>query len=338
MGSPLDNWGRRGFIEALALTGTASLFGFGLESVSAEPPPETTRIRLVRSPAICIAPLYLAGELLRLEGFINVEYVEVPGALFTQEVAAGSVDVAANFSGPLVVSVDARAPVVILGGIHVGCFELIGSERVRTISDLKGKTVAIPGHGQPQHVFLASMLAHVGIDPRAGVTWVTHPFDESARLLAEGKIDAFLGFPPEPQELRARKIGRLVVDSAVDRPWSQYFCCMAFANRDFARRYPIATKRALRAILKSADLCATDPATAAQTLVTKGFTRQYDVALSLMKGLGYNRWRSFNHEDTVRFYALRLHEAGMIKSTPQTVIAQGTDWRFLNDLKKELKG
>jgi NitT/TauT family transport system substrate-binding protein len=40
----------------------------------------------------------------------------------------------------------------------------------------------------------------------------------------------------------------------------------------------------------------------------------------------------------VRFYALRLHEAGMIKAIPQKLIAQGTDWRFLNELRKELKG
>jgi NitT/TauT family transport system substrate-binding protein len=40
----------------------------------------------------------------------------------------------------------------------------------------------------------------------------------------------------------------------------------------------------------------------------------------------------------MRYFALRLHEAGMIKSSPQKIIAQGTDWRFLNELKKELKG
>jgi NitT/TauT family transport system substrate-binding protein len=28
----------------------------------------------------------------------------------------------------------------------------------------------------------------------------------------------------------------------------------------------------------------------------------------------------------------------MIKSSPQKLIAQGTDWRFLNALKKEMKG
>ena len=39
----------------------------------------------------------------------------------------------------------------------------------------------------------------------------------------------------------------------------------------------------------------------------------------------------------MRFYALRLHEVGMIKSSPNTIIAEGTDWRFLNELKRELK-
>ena len=333
-----EGWSRREFVGGMTLAGTAGLLGIRPELVAAEPPPETTRIRLVRSPAICISPLYLAEELLRLEGFTEIEYVLMTGNLFTQAVAAGQVDVAMNFIGPLVISVDERAPVLILSGVHAGCFELFGSERVRAIRDLKGKTVAIPGKGDPQHVFLASMMSYVGIDPRADVTWVTRPFAESTRLLAEGKIDGFLGIPPEPQELRARKIGRLIVDSAVDRPWSQYFCCMAYTNRDFARRYPIATKRALRAVLKAADLCAADPAAAAQTLVTKGYTREYDYAFPLIKSLPYDSWRVHNPEDSLRFYALRLHEAGMIQSSPQKIIAQGTDWRFLNELTKELKG
>jgi NitT/TauT family transport system substrate-binding protein len=50
------------------------------------------------------------------------------------------------------------------------------------------------------------------------------------------------------------------------------------------------------------------------------------------------RWHDYDPEDTVRFYALRLHEVGMITSVPQKIIAEGTDWRFLNELKKELKG
>jgi len=40
----------------------------------------------------------------------------------------------------------------------------------------------------------------------------------------------------------------------------------------------------------------------------------------------------------VRFYALRLHEVGMVKSSPQKLIAEGTDWRFLTEIKEELQG
>jgi len=155
------------------------------------------------------------------------------------------------------------------------------------------------------------------------------------RLLADGKVDAFLGFPPDPQELRAKKIGHVVIDSGSDRPWSQYFCCMVTANRDFVRKHPVATKRALRGILKAANLCALEPQRAARRIADRGYN--YDYALATLKDIPYDKWREYDAEDTVRFYSLRLHEIGMIKSGPQKILAQGTDWRFLNELKKELK-
>ena len=49
------------------------------------------------------------------------------------------------------------------------------------------------------------------------------------------------------------------------------------------------------------------------------------------------KWREYDAEDAIRFYALRLHEFGFIKSSPQKILAEGTDWRFLNELKRELK-
>jgi NitT/TauT family transport system substrate-binding protein len=157
-------------------------------------------------------------------------------------------------------------------------------------------------------------------------------------VLAKGKADALVGLPPVPQELRRRGIGRVIVNSSVDRPWSQSFCCVAASNRDFVSKHPVATKRALRALLKATDVCATAPEQTAQRLVDRGFTRDYELALRSIREVPYNRWRSHSVEDTVRFYALRLHAAGMVKSSPQKLIAQGTDWRFLNELKRELKG
>jgi NitT/TauT family transport system substrate-binding protein len=181
------------------------------------------------------------------------------------------------------------------------------------------------------------MATYVGLDPVKDINWVTNPSVKPMQLFVEGEIDAFLGFPPEPQELRARKIGRVIVNSAMDRPWSQYFCCMLAGNTDFINRHPMATKRVLRAILKATDLCVTEPIWVAQRMVDEGFTARLDYALQTLNEVPYAKWREYDPEDTIRFYALRLHEAGMIKSTPQQIIAEGTDWRFLNELKRELK-
>jgi NitT/TauT family transport system substrate-binding protein len=93
----------------------------------------------------------------------------------------------------------------------------------------------------------------------------------------------------------------------------------------------------MRAILKSAEICAVAPEKVAKSIIAKGIGKNYAYALEAIKSLPYGRWREYDAEDTVRFWALRLHEAGMIKSSPQKIIAQGTDWRFWNELKKELK-
>jgi NitT/TauT family transport system substrate-binding protein len=156
-------------------------------------------------------------------------------------------------------------------------------------------------------------------------------------LFTQGNVEAFMGFPPEPQDLRARQFGHVLVNSNVDRPWSQYFCCMVAAHRPFVQQHPVATKRALGAILQGTDVCAVEPARASQQLVDRGRTPRGDFMRQVLQDISY-RWRDYEPEDTVRFYALRLHKVGMIKSVPQKIIAQGTDWRFLNEVKRELKG
>jgi len=330
-----QSWSRREFVAGLSAVGTAGVLG--VRPAAAEPAPETTRLRLSQIAGICVAPQYVAQELLRIEGFTNVQYVNIPETNPYPAFVSGEVDISMAFVAPFLVQLDAGLPIVLLAGIHVGCFELFGTRGIRAIRDLKGKTVAVPSLNSAHHIFLSSMAAYVGLDPRKDIKWFTHDPAESARVLADGKVDALIGFPPVPQELRAKGIGRVIVNSTVDRPWANYFCCVLAANKVFVDRYPIATKRAVRAILKATDLCAVDPERAARAIVDRGFTREYDYALKTMKEIRYNRWREYDPEDTVRFYSLRLREVGLVKSSPQRLIAQGTDWRFLNELKKELK-
>jgi NitT/TauT family transport system substrate-binding protein len=122
----------------------------------------------------------------------------------------------------------------------------------------------------------------------------------------------------------------------VDRPWSQYFSCMVVANREFVARHPIATTRALRAILNGIDLTAHDPQGAVHFLVDQGYTTQYDYTLQAVTTIHAGGWRAdYDAEDTLRYYALRLYEAGMIRSSPDAIIARGTDWRFLSEVRRD---
>jgi NitT/TauT family transport system substrate-binding protein len=335
MRASFEGASRRDFLRRASLAGTLALLGLAPPAADAEPPPETTAIRLLESPILCIVPQYVAVELLRSEGFTDVQYVTTPR--WNDALAAGEVDVSMLFAPPQIVRMDAGVPIVVLAGAHVGCVELFGRGDVRSTRDLRGKRVAVSELHSDQHVFTSMFVAHVGLDPRKDIDWAVHPFEDHARLFADGKVDALMTGPPFSLELRAKKIGRVLVNTATDKPWSQYFCCMVVAAKDFVRKHPIATKRVVRALLKGVDQCAREPERTARLLVNRGLA-PYESALQMMKEIPYGRWRQYDAEDTMRFFALRLHEAGIVKSSPQKIIAQGTDWRFLRELRRELKG
>jgi NitT/TauT family transport system substrate-binding protein len=307
---------RRRFLTVFPLAGAAGLLPDS-RSLAVEEPPEATTIRINKSPSICVTPQHITRELLHAEGFTDVQYVQSQHNSFQLALANGSFDFGLDFAPKNVVAIDKGAAITILAGVHVGCFELFAAEGIRGVADLRSKSIGVAALGSPQHMFLTPIAAHVGIDPSKDVNWVVNPSVEPMQLFIDGKIDAFLGLPPEPQELRAKKIGHVIVNSAVDRPWSQYFCCMLAGNREFVSRYPIATKRVARAILKAADLCASDPARAARQLVDEGFTQRHDYALQTLSELPYDKWREYDAEDTVRFCALRLREAASSNRAPR---------------------
>jgi NitT/TauT family transport system substrate-binding protein len=330
---------RRKFLRDAALAGAAGALGLVSEAIAAEPPPETNRIRLAHTPTgTCWAPQYMAEEMLRAEGFSDVRYVKVTGSeQVYPALAAGELDVSMSFSAPFIIQADSGGQVLMLAGIHPGCVELYSSERIRSVRDLKGRAVSVVALNSAPHAFIASMVTYVGLDARRDIKWVVQPADEAMRHFAEGKVDALIVAPPRSYEMRTKKFGHVVVNMTTDRPWSQYFCCVLTGNREFVRKNPVATKRALRAILKGANLCVNSPEPSARALADRGFAPSYEAALQTVREVPYARWRELDTEDTVRFYALRLHEAGMIKSSPKKILAQATDFRFLNELKKELK-
>ena len=325
---------RRRFLTTLSLTGGAGLLGVP-RSFAAEPPPETTTIRLSKFLAICFAPQYVCEELLRDEGFTDVRYLNISmqEQIDGSTLGRGRVDFASNLALGHILAIDAGTPITIVSPVHGGCYELFAHGNIRSNGDLRGKSVG----GVAVKGLISLLTAWVGIDPEKDLTVVEDPAAKPLEQFVQGKLDAYLGFPPEPQELRARNAGHVILRTAEDRPWSQYYCCMLAGNREFVRKHPVATKRVIRALLKAADLCASQPERSARLLVEGGFVPRYDYALETLREVPYGLWREYDAEDTVRFYALRAYELGFVKSNSQKIIAEGTDFRIFNELKRELK-
>jgi NitT/TauT family transport system substrate-binding protein len=332
---------RRDFLTSASVAAAAGILG-ARGSLADEASPEITTIRLGYWPGYaCITPQTITEEMLLAEGFTDVRFLP-PSHI--NSVARDEIDFDLETAAWLVSQVAAGEPISVLAGVHVGCFELVAHAPIGTISDLAGKKVGIDYLGGSSHLYLTIMLAQVGLDPERDIEWVANPIEwvenpDTVLLdrFARGEVDAVLAFPPQQQKLRARKVGRVILSTVMDAPWSYYFCCMAFGRRQFVHDYPIATKRYLRAILKATDICATQPAQAARRLMDAGFTEKYEYALQTLTELSYDKWREFDPEDSLRFFALRLHEVGLVESTPNGIIADGTDWRFLNELKRELR-
>jgi NitT/TauT family transport system substrate-binding protein len=331
-------------LAAAGLAGAAALTG-ARRSLAEEAPPETTSVRLVKYSSTCLAPLYILDDLLREEGFTDIRYVASPEGTFSELAMRGEADFGQDFCESII-QIDAGAPMVILAGVHPGCLELFAQNSVRSIVDLKvdsksgrGWKVGVSGTeapGQADRVMLSILFASVGLDPAKDINWVIVAPPDQKELFAAGEIDALLTAPPWAQELHARKLGHVILNSGLDRPWSQYFCCMFMGASDFVRRNPIATKRVVRAVLRATDICAAKPDWVAQRLVDRGFTPRYDYVRQSLDDVSYRNWQEYDPEDSVRFWALRLREVGMIRSSPDKIIATGTDWRFIKEVRKEL--
>ena len=330
---------RRHLLSCMSLATVAGLTGFSRSVASAELSPETASVRFVDFPGgACIAPQYVAEELLRGEGFTGYRHVTVDSrGTATAMISDDLADFGLDFVSAVVAGIDSGVQVKALSGVHVGCWELVAREGINSVLDLKGKRVGVGTTlGSDPHLYVSAMATFVGLDPKRDIEWVMSDV-LPIELFAEGNIDALLAVALEVQVLRARKLGHVVVSGIHDRPWSEYFCCLLVARSDYVERHPVATKRVVRAILKGADLCSSDPDTVARQMIEAGHADNYDYAARMIAEIPYAAWRDLDPEDSIRFFALRLHEAGIVTTNPREIVSRCADWRFLDELKRELK-
>jgi NitT/TauT family transport system substrate-binding protein len=131
---------RRHFLAGLSAAGVAGVLGTQ-RSLADEGPPEVTMIRIGKSTGICVAPSYIADDLLRLEGFTDIRSVPAAGGFtFAQMAGRGEIDFGITFAALLVFHMAAGIPVTALAGVHSGCYELFAHEPIKpsAISRAKG--------------------------------------------------------------------------------------------------------------------------------------------------------------------------------------------------------
>ena len=304
----------------------------------ADGPLETTSIRLFSiPPSNCIAAQYMAESFLREEGFTDVQYVPASPKDVVDRFADGQMDFGVAYPAYVIRKIADGAPFVMLGGLHVGCWEVVAATAdIKTMGDFKGKTVAVIGPAFTDGIFMAMTLKNVGLNLNEDVKVVNHPPSEYARLLSTGEVDGVVAIPPTSTDLRAKGVGHVVLKSHADRPWSNYYCCGPIVHRDWMEKHPVAAKRALRSILKGADVVARDPEGTARHMVDRGYTNNFAYTCDVLKELPYDVWRNLDPADSVRFYALRLKEAGLLKSTPDEILKRGADFRYFTQLRKQL--
>src|SRR4051812_48776457 len=152
---------RRTVLTTLAMAGAAALAGG--RRAFAEAPSETNAVRFSRSPGICIAPQYVAEDLIRAEGFTDFRYVDKQAGLLSVEMLArGDIDFALDFATAFAIPIDRGAPIKVLTGVHVGCYELFAREGIDSVADLKGRTVGAGRNlGSDPHIFISVMASYV---------------------------------------------------------------------------------------------------------------------------------------------------------------------------------
>jgi NitT/TauT family transport system substrate-binding protein len=120
---------RRDFLAGLSAASAVSVLRTRT-SFADEGPPEVTTIRLRRDPSICVAPWYIAEDLLRAEGFTDIRYVPAHGPTQAEMITRGELDFALWETGTVAYRLDAGVPITTVAGVHPGCFELFAHEPV----------------------------------------------------------------------------------------------------------------------------------------------------------------------------------------------------------------
>jgi sulfonate transport system substrate-binding protein len=271
----------------------------------------------------CEAPIFTAIEkgFFKEEG-LDVSLVKCEWANYKDVLALGGYDVTHHLIMYFLKPVEQGLEVKFTGGIHKGCLRVQAATKgpIRSIKDLRGKRIGVPGMGTPPFIFANRVLGANGIDPSKEITWLVFPAGELGLALDKGEVDAVADSEPIGTLLLADGKVRNVADQAVDEPYKDEYCCAVLVNGKFLAKNPKAAAAATRALLKGAKWVETNPAAAAKLSVEK----KYLASTVELNTIGISHLRYIpsisGAEAAVKSAATEMKKAGML--SPSTDVAE----------------
>ena len=253
-----------------AMAAALLLAGCGRDSDRTGSGAESMKVRVGYVGITCEAPIFTAVEkgFFKEEG-LDVTLVKCDWKNYKDVLALGGYDVTHHLVMYFLKPIEQGLDVKFTGGIHRGCLRVQAAVKgnIRSVKDLRGKRIGVPGMGTPPFIFANRVLGANGIDPGREITWLVFPAGELGLALDKGEVDAVADSEPIGSMLVAQGKVRNIADQALDMPYADEYCCAVLASGKFLRRNPRACAAATRALLKAAKWVNANPRAAAELSV-----------------------------------------------------------------------
>ena len=298
----------------------------------------TTHLRLIYSPSLCAAPMYIAIEngYFEDEG-LDVEQVTVDAAHVSEAIGADQVDVGMGLIGKLLQPLENGLPIKFTTGLHTGCTKLLvpGDSGIKSITDLKGKKIGVPGLADAATVVSKRSLSAAGIgvtEQNMEVEFSVYSRNDLPQALENGAVDAIALGDPTASIAEEQYGLTALIDTATDPEYKDEYCCAAFVTSKLAAENPAAAAAFTRAVQKASQWVQENPDETAKIIVDKQYiSGDVDFCAQILKAYNYKPSVQGGY-DALKQNAQELTEIGILKEGTDATKFADNAYMFFDDV------
>ena len=297
-----------------------------------------THLRLIYSPSLCAAPMYIAIEngYFEDEG-LDIEQVTVDAAHVSEAIGADQVDVGMGLIGKMLQPLENGLPIKFTTGLHTGCTKLLvpGGSNIKSVADLKGKKIGVPGLADAATVVSKRSLSAAGIgvtDQNMEVEFSVYSRNDLAQALQNGAVDAIALGDPAASIAEEQYGLTALIDTATDPEYKDEYCCAAFVTSKLAEENPKAAAAFTRAVQKASQWVQENPDETAKIITEKEYVSgDVDFCAQILKTYNYKPSVQGGY-DALKQNAQELTEIGILKEGTDATKFADNAYMFFDDV------